>query len=77
MHFMDRNGWYCRFLDEDLKASLPRKLIFADKEKLVELARRGGCHMNLEVLQAFEHALSIGRGGVWLTLTDEQYRKLK
>ena len=32
--------------------------------------------MNLEEKQGFEHALSIGRGGVWLNLTEDQYLKL-
>jgi hypothetical protein len=32
--------------------------------------------MNLESLQALEHGIETGRGGVWLELTDEQYGKL-
>jgi hypothetical protein len=31
----------------------------------------------LEDRQALEHGLTIGRGGVWLTLTEEQYGKLQ
>jgi len=26
MHFMLREGWYCQFLEEDLKTPLPKKL---------------------------------------------------
>ncbi len=28
LSFQLRNGWHCQFLEEDLKASLPRKLHF-------------------------------------------------
>lgn len=31
----------------------------------------------LEDKAAFEHAIENGRGGIWLHLTDEQYRVLK
>ena len=60
-----------------LQTSLPRKFNFKDPEKIVELAERGGAALNLEGRQALDHAFEIGRGGVWLELTDEQYRKLK
>ncbi len=76
MYFMDRIGWHCQFLEEDLKTPLPKKLRFGSHEKIREIAERGGCTMNLETLQALDHAIEIGRGGVWLELTDEQYRKL-
>jgi hypothetical protein len=33
--------------------------------------------MNLETQQALEHAIENGRGGIYLQLTEEQYRKLK
>jgi len=31
----------------------------------------------LDGKNALDHGLSIGRGGVWLTLDEEQYQKLK
>jgi len=31
----------------------------------------------LDDRNALEHAISIGRGGAWLTLNEEQYQKLK
>ena len=30
MSFMAREGWFCHFLEEDLRTPLPRKLAFAD-----------------------------------------------
>jgi hypothetical protein len=35
------DGWYCQFLEADLKTPLPRKVTFATPEKVVELAERG------------------------------------
>lgn len=77
LSFMLRNGWWCQFLEEDLKTPLPKKIAFASHDKILELARRGGLDLNLEAQQALSHAFEIGRGGVWLNLTEEQYRRLK
>jgi hypothetical protein len=77
MSFMFRNGWLCQFLEEDLKTSLPRKVILGSQEKVREMARRGGAAMSLDVLQALDHGIEIGRGGIWLELSDEQYQKLR
>jgi hypothetical protein len=77
MSFMLSKDWYCQFLEADAKTTLPRKLTFKDPAKLFELAERGGCNLNLEGRQALQHGIEIGRGGIWLELTEEQYRKLK
>ena len=77
MCFFERRGWYCQFLEEDCQTSLPRKLNFKHPDKIVELAMRGGAVLNLEGRQAIEHAIRNGRSGIWLELTEEQYRKLK
>ena len=77
MYFFLRESWYCQFLEADCKTSLPKKLNFKNPGKIVELAERGGAALDLEARQAIDHAIRIGRGGVWLELTDEQYRKLR
>ena len=77
MSFMFRNGWLCQFLEEDLKTSLPRKVILGSQKKVREMARRGGAAMSLDVLQALDQGIEIGRGGIWLELSDEQYQKLR
>ena len=77
MSFMLRQGWFCQFLEKDLKTPLPRKITLKDPENVRALAERGGCVMNLEKRQAFDYAIGMGRGGVWLELTDEQYIKLQ
>jgi hypothetical protein len=76
MSFMLRDGWHCQFLEQDLKTPLPKRLRFSNKEKLREIAERGGCNMNLEARQSLDHGIEIGRGGIWLELSEEQYQKL-
>lgn len=77
MCFMQRSGWHCQFLEADLKTALPRTVELSDEKKLFEIARRGGCNMNLEGRQAIEHGIETGRGGIWLELTEDQYAKLR
>ena len=76
MSFMLRQGWHCQFLEEDLKTALPRKLRFATPDKIMELVERTGALRDLACRQAVQHGISEGRGGVWLVLSGEQYRKL-
>jgi hypothetical protein len=77
LSFQCRYGWHCQFLEQDLKTPLPRKLHFASPDKVVELVERGGGLSNLESRQALDQAIGIGRGGVFLNLTEEQYARLK
>jgi hypothetical protein len=76
MSFQDRYGWHCQFLEQDLKTSLPRKLHFKSAEKVIELVARGGGLGNLERKQMLDQAIEMGRGGVFLSLTPEQYAEL-
>lgn len=41
MTFFLRDGWHIQFAEADLKTVLPRKVTFANPEKIRELARRG------------------------------------
>ncbi len=77
MSFMQSNGWYCQFLEADLKTPLPRKLTFAMPDKILQLAGHAGALKDLAARQAIEHGIAMGRGGVYLMLTREQYAKLK
>jgi hypothetical protein len=77
MTFFLRYGWQCQFLEEDLKTPLPRRLTFREPDKIRELVERGGGVKDLAERQALDHAIEIGRGGVHLSLTEEQYEKLK
>jgi hypothetical protein len=57
--------------------SIARKLTFATPDKVVELVERGGGFKDLAERQSFDHGIAIGRGGIYLSLTDEQYAALK
>jgi hypothetical protein len=63
MYFMQRQGWYCQFLEADLKTSLPRKLNLDDPEKLIEMAERGGGLPNREADQMLRYGSRWGEEG--------------
>ncbi|MBB5060589.1 hypothetical protein HDF16_005325 [Granulicella aggregans] len=69
-------GWYVTFLEPDLKTPLPKKFIFQDSAKILELAARGGADKTLADKQALQYAIQTGRGSVWLHLTSAQLVKL-
>ena len=71
MSLMLNMGWSCEFREEDLKTSLPRRGTLDKSEKLMEMAERGGGLPNLEAGHALRHGIEIGRGGVWLSLTEK------
>ena len=75
--FFFRGGWQVQFLEADLRTPQPRKLTFTDPEKIRELARRGEAWGDSESRQMLEYAIENGRGGVYLKLTPDQYKKLR
>jgi hypothetical protein len=77
MSFQCRNGWHCQFLEQDLKTALPRKLHFTSADKVIELVERGGGLTDQESRQMLNQAIATGRGGVFPSLTEEQYAKLR
>jgi len=77
MSFQDRHGWQCQFLEADLQTPLPRKLHFTSSDKIIELVERAGGFRDQESRLMLEQGVSMGRGGVFLSLTDDQYAKLK
>lgn len=76
MQFMLRDGWRCQFLQSDLKTPLPRKLTFTTADKVLELVSRTAGRLDTETRQALEYGIELGRGGIWLELTPEQYHQL-
>jgi len=74
IQFMYWNGWLCHFLEQDLKMPLPER---HDGEP-GEGARDGPgrATMILDTIQALDQCIEIGRGGIWLELTEEQYQTL-
>jgi len=65
------------FLQPDLKTSVGRSRSFGSEDKLRELIARTPTRFDPAGKQALEHAFTGGRGGLYLELTEEQYRKLK
>jgi len=77
LSFQCRNGWQCQFLEQDLKTALPRRLQFKSSDKLIELVERAGGFPHQETRLAMLHGIEMGRGGIFLNLTAEQYGRLK
>lgn len=77
MTFFERHGWIVQFLESDLKTPVGRIRKFSHADRVTELIGRTPTAMNLEARNMLEHALSGGRGGMYLDVTGEQYRKLK
>ncbi len=77
MSFFIRGGWSVQFLESDLKSPVGGIRTFADPQKIRELVGRTPTPMNLEARNMLEHGISQGRGGIYLQLTAEQYRRLK
>ena len=77
MYYMYRTNWMCQFLEEDLKTPLPRRFYFQSPQKIRAIVEKVGNFADLQDRQALDYGLEMGRGGVWLQLTEEQYRRLK
>jgi hypothetical protein len=75
MSFRHCCGWRCRFTTE-AKVRLPRQFTFNDATKVRELATRGNGLIDKWDRDGFELDLQIGRGGIWLRLSYEQYKAI-
>ena len=60
MSFFLSRGWYCQFLETDLKTSLPKKLTFASADKVRELAELGEQLLTLRTGGRLNTRLSTG-----------------
>lgn len=74
--FFYRGGWVCSFVEADCRTPVGRIRTFGSTEKLLELIARTPTKLMQEDKQALEHAIEIGRGGMWLDLKAEQYAAL-
>jgi hypothetical protein len=78
MSFQFQSGrWWCQFLEDDLQTLLTRTLNLAKAEEVVALVDRGSGLSNLQSQQALDLAIATGRGGVFLSLTADQYIQLQ
>ena len=77
MSFHQQKQWFVGFKEPDLRSVAGRMRRFQSSEKIVELAERGNALKCLADRQALEAAILKGSGGIWLLLTEEQYRRLR
>jgi hypothetical protein len=67
--------WQVQFWEKDLQTQLPRTLNLATVEEVIALADRGGLS-RMEGRQALHLAIANGGGGVFLSLSTDQYSQL-
>ena len=72
MYFRQRFGWHCSFTN-DARKKLPREFTFSSPDTVRELAKRGNGLIHKWDREGFEIGLDVGKGGIWLRLTNEQY----
>jgi hypothetical protein len=77
MTYFHRDGWSVQFLEPDLKTPVGRIRQLGSLDKVKELIARTPTRLDLAADQAIEHAITVGRGGMYLDLTAEQYQKLR
>lgn len=75
MTFELRGFWHCEFIEPYLQTALPRKAILRDAMKLCQFVDRAREFKDSAARKAFEAAIKDGKGGIYLELTDDQYRK--
>ena len=67
---------HSKFLEQNLKTALPRRLQFISSEKVIELVEWGAGIKDQECRLMLDQAIVTGRGRVFLNLTAERYTKL-
>ena len=75
MSFIRENGWRCSFCNAD-RTVISRQIVFRSADKVVETAHRGNAFANEIDRLCLQQEIATGRGGVWLKLTEEQYKSL-
>jgi hypothetical protein len=69
--------WIVSFLEPDCVTPIGRIRRFASEDKVREIIARTRTPLDLATRHALDLAFAKGRGGIFLTLTGEQYRKLR
>jgi len=78
MSLVFTDGWHCRFHAADIcKTPISKMFSFHGKEKIYEMVRRGHGIATPEAFEALDQAVAVGRGQVWLELSDAQYQALR
>jgi hypothetical protein len=64
-------------LEADLQTPLPKRLHFVSSSKIFELVERAGRFTDQETRLMADQGIKVGRGGLFLQLTEEPYAKLR
>lgn len=75
MYFRESCGWHCAFRTEARK-KLPKEFTFGSAATVREMARRGNGLVDSWDRDGFEVSLELGKGGIWLRLSHDQFRAL-
>ena len=75
MSFIRENGWRCSFCNAD-GTPISRQIVFGCADKVLETARRGNGIANEIDRICLQQEVATGKGGVWLKLTEEQYKSI-
>ena len=75
MTFHHSYGWHCRFFSKSWRA-FPKRFIFRDAALIRETAKRGNGLIDAAACEYLEMAIELGRGGIMLRLTDEQFQAI-
>jgi hypothetical protein len=69
-------GLECAVFGGRFEDPAPRRFTYPTPEPIRTLARRAGAMATLEAEEQLDREIENGRGGLYLDLTSEQYRKL-
>jgi hypothetical protein len=69
--------WVAELLPPTIEDAPFPKLHFSTRQLIVEQVELGGCLADHEGSLKLAQGLAMERGGIYLSLTDEQYAKLK
>jgi hypothetical protein len=76
LHASHNHVWRVQFLEEDLRTGVGRMFTYSDLDSVRELLIRGNA--DTEAREEFENGIQRWNiGACYLTLTPEQYKKLK
>jgi len=75
MSFYRSYGWNCSFYSERWQR-LPKRLVFRQAASIWETAKRGNGLIDDAARKRLELLIEVGRGGIMLRLTDEQFRAI-
>lgn len=76
LSFFVARGWVVQFSPPELERALGRIRTLATEEAVRGIIERTPTVLSDDERRRLEQDLARGRGGVWLELTEEQYRKV-